>query len=42
MRETVPNLKDIVLVEGAGHWIHMEKPEPVNEGILVFLKEVGY
>jgi pimeloyl-ACP methyl ester carboxylesterase len=42
MRETVPNLKDIVLVEGAGHWIHMEQPEPVNEAILGFLKDVGY
>jgi len=42
MRETVPNLKDIVLVEGAGHWIHMEQPKPVNQAILGFLKDVGY
>ncbi len=42
MRETVPNLKDIVLVEGPGHWIHMEKPEPVNQAILGFLKDTGY
>ena len=42
MRETVPNLKDILLVEGAGHWIHMEQPEPVNEAILGFLNDVGY
>lgn len=42
MRDWVPNLKDIILVEGAGHWIHMEKPEPVNEAILGFLKDVGY
>lgn len=42
MRETVPNLSDIVLIEGAGHWVHMERPEPVNDAILGFLKEVGY
>ncbi len=40
--ETVPNLKDIVLVEGAGHWIHMEDPKPVNDAILGLLKDVGY
>jgi pimeloyl-ACP methyl ester carboxylesterase len=42
MRESVPNLKDIVIVDGPGHWIHMERPEPVNEAILGFLKDVGY
>ncbi|MGH2759922.1 MAG: alpha/beta fold hydrolase [Actinomycetota bacterium] len=42
MRETVPNLRDIILVPDAGHWIHMEKPEPVNEAIVGFLKDVGY
>src|SRR5919109_1159110 len=42
MRETVPNLRDILIVDGPGHWIHMEKPEPVNEAILGFLKDVGY
>jgi pimeloyl-ACP methyl ester carboxylesterase len=42
MRESVPNLKDILIVDGPGHWIHMESPEPVNEAILGFLKDVGY
>lgn len=42
MKETVPNLADIVLVEGAGHWVHMEDPEPVNEAILGFLRSTGY
>jgi pimeloyl-ACP methyl ester carboxylesterase len=42
MRESVPNLKDILIVEGAGHWIHMENPDPVNDAILGFLKDVGY
>jgi pimeloyl-ACP methyl ester carboxylesterase len=42
MRDWVPNLADILLIEGAGHWVHMEKPEPVNEAIVGFLKDVGY
>jgi pimeloyl-ACP methyl ester carboxylesterase len=42
MRESVPNLKDILIVDGPGHWIHMEQPEPVNDAILGFLKDVGY
>jgi pimeloyl-ACP methyl ester carboxylesterase len=42
MRETVPDLRGIELVEGAGHWIHMEQPEEVNRRVLSFLKDVGY
>lgn len=42
MKETVPDLRGIELVPGAGHWVHMEQPEPVNEAILRHLKDVGY
>jgi pimeloyl-ACP methyl ester carboxylesterase len=42
MRTSVPNLEDIVIVEGAGHWIHLEDPQPVNDAILGFLKTVDY
>jgi pimeloyl-ACP methyl ester carboxylesterase len=42
MRTTVPDLRGIEIVPAAGHWVHMQKPEPVNEAILRFLKEVGY
>jgi pimeloyl-ACP methyl ester carboxylesterase len=42
MKDWVPNLKEILMIEGAGHWVHMEKPQPVNEAILGFLKETGY
>jgi pimeloyl-ACP methyl ester carboxylesterase len=42
MRETIPYLRGIELVEGPGHWIHMEKPEEVNSRVLKFLKEVDY
>ena len=41
MKETVPDLR-IELVEGAGHWIHMENPEAVNGPLLKFLADVGY
>jgi epoxide hydrolase A/B len=42
MPEWVPDLRGIELIEGAGHWVHMEDPEPVNEKILGFIKDVGY
>jgi pimeloyl-ACP methyl ester carboxylesterase len=42
MRDWVPDLRGIKLIEGAGHWVHMEDPDPVNEAILGFLSEVGY
>lgn len=42
MRDTVPDLRDIVLVEGAGHWVHMERPDEVNAPLLKFLADVGY
>ncbi len=42
MRDTIPDLRGIELVEGPGHWIHMEQPEEVNTRVLKFLAEVGY
>jgi len=36
----VPNLRGKVLIEGAGHWVQAEKPAPVNEALLGFLKMV--
>ena len=34
----VPNLRGKVLIEDAGHWVQAEKPVPVNEALLSFLK----
>jgi pimeloyl-ACP methyl ester carboxylesterase len=34
----VPNLRGKVLIEGAGHWVQAEKPAPVNEALLGFLR----
>ena len=33
--------EDVVLVEGAGHWVQQEKPEVVLQNLLRFLKKVG-
>ena len=40
MQERVPNLRDIVLVPGAGHWVQQEAPAAVNDALLAFLREL--
>lgn len=42
MRQTIPDLRGIEMVDGPGHWIHMEQPEEVNSRVLRFLMDVGY
>ena len=37
MREAVPNLRDVVVLPGVGHWTQQEAPEAVNEALLGFL-----
>jgi pimeloyl-ACP methyl ester carboxylesterase len=37
MPASVPLLRDIVLIEGAGHWIQQERPDEVNAALLRFL-----
>jgi pimeloyl-ACP methyl ester carboxylesterase len=34
------DLRGKVIVPGAGHWVQQEKPEPVNEAMLKFLREL--
>lgn len=34
---SVPNLREIVLIEGGGHWIQQERPAEVNAALLAFL-----
>ena len=41
LNKNMPNCR-MVLIEGAGHHIFMEKPEQVNHSIENFLKELGY
>jgi pimeloyl-ACP methyl ester carboxylesterase len=38
---TIPNSR-LVIVEGAGHCLPLERPERVNEEIIKFLKSLGY
>jgi pimeloyl-ACP methyl ester carboxylesterase len=38
MREQVPDLRRVLLVPGAGHWIGEERPAEVNEALLGFLR----
>jgi pimeloyl-ACP methyl ester carboxylesterase len=37
MEQTVPNLKQKVLLSGAGHWIQQERPTEVNQLLTEFL-----
>jgi len=39
MDESVPNLKQKVLIPGAGHWIQQERPLEVNDLMIPFLKD---
>lgn len=40
IRQNVPNLKDLILVPGAGHWVQQERPEEVNKAVIDFLKSL--
>ncbi len=37
MPQLVPNLRETVLIEGAGHWVQQERPAEVNAALLRFL-----
>jgi pimeloyl-ACP methyl ester carboxylesterase len=37
MKEWVPDLRGLTMLEGAGHWIQQERPEEVNRALLGFL-----
>ncbi len=38
MKESVPGLKDSLIIPAAGHWVQQEKAAEVNEALLTFLK----
>jgi pimeloyl-ACP methyl ester carboxylesterase len=42
MNGWVTDLRDSVVVDGAGHWVQQERPGEVNEAMLRFLGSVGY
>jgi pimeloyl-ACP methyl ester carboxylesterase len=37
MAETVPGLRDVVMLPGCGHWTQQERPAEVNQALLSFL-----
>ncbi|HVV43510.1 MAG TPA: alpha/beta hydrolase [Nitrobacter sp.] len=40
MERVLPNLREKLIIEGAGHWIQQERPAEVNAALLRFLKLV--
>lgn len=38
MKQNVPNLRDVIMLPGAGHWTQQERPHEVNAALLEFLK----
>ena len=38
MSRVVNDLRDVVLLPGAGHWVQQERPEETNEAVLGFLR----
>ncbi|MBW2673416.1 MAG: alpha/beta hydrolase, partial [Deltaproteobacteria bacterium] len=41
MEASIPNLKQKVLLPGAGHWIQQERPLEINDLMIQFLKDLG-
>lgn len=41
MDRVLPNLRQKLLIEGAGHWIQQERPDDVNAALIAFLKELN-
>jgi epoxide hydrolase A/B len=39
MERVLPNLKQKLIIEGAGHWVQQERPEEVNAALTGFLRE---
>ena len=38
MKTAIPNLHDIILVPGVGHWIQQEAPDETNQAMIKFLE----
>ena len=40
MERVLPNLRQKLIVDGAGHWIQQERPDEVNAALIAFLKKL--
>jgi pimeloyl-ACP methyl ester carboxylesterase len=38
MERVLPNLRQKLILDGAGHWIQQERPDEVNAALITFLK----
>jgi pimeloyl-ACP methyl ester carboxylesterase len=38
MERVLPNLRQKLIIEGAGHWIQQERADAVNAALIAFLK----
>ena len=41
MDRVLPNLKQKLIIDGAGHWVQQERPEEVNAALTAFLKQTA-
>jgi pimeloyl-ACP methyl ester carboxylesterase len=37
MERVLRNLRQKLILDGAGHWIHQERPDEVNAALIAFL-----
>ena len=37
LERVLPNLKDKLILDGAGHWVQQERPDEVNAALVKFL-----
>jgi pimeloyl-ACP methyl ester carboxylesterase len=42
LRETVPEIRKIVILPGCGHWTQQERPREVNAELLAFLRDLDH
>ena len=40
MARRAPDLRGVELIEGAGHFVQMERPDAVNDRLLTFLNSL--
>jgi pimeloyl-ACP methyl ester carboxylesterase len=38
MERVLPNLRQKLIIDGAGHWIQQERADEVNAALIAFLK----
>jgi pimeloyl-ACP methyl ester carboxylesterase len=41
IRNSLAGLRDLVILDGAGHWTQQERPAEVNDAMIRFLQGLG-